>query len=98
MEVNTAAAYGGIRGQKPESRAPGNLAIESASGAIYPEDYNEAGSMWDHLERHNVDFYIGRSMDVYVTSLRNIFKNNNLTITIKNIPKEGLIMEYDEHR
>ena len=24
---------------------------------IYPEDYNEAGSMWDHLERHKVDFY-----------------------------------------
>jgi hypothetical protein len=28
-----------------------------AAGAIYPEDYNEAGSMWDHLERHGVEFF-----------------------------------------
>ena len=31
--------------------------MNGAAGAIYPEDYNEAGSMWDHLERHNVDFF-----------------------------------------
>ena len=31
--------------------------MNGSAGAIYPEDYNEAGSMWDHLERHGVDFY-----------------------------------------
>jgi hypothetical protein len=31
--------------------------MNGAAGAIYPEDYNEAGSMWDHLERHDVSFY-----------------------------------------
>jgi hypothetical protein len=28
-----------------------------SSGAIYPEDYNEAGSIWDHFQRHGVDFF-----------------------------------------
>jgi hypothetical protein len=31
--------------------------MNGSAGAIYPEDYNEAGSMWDHLERHGVDFF-----------------------------------------
>ena len=39
------------------SKEPGNLAFEVASGAIYPEDYNEAGSIWEHMERNNIDFW-----------------------------------------
>ena len=31
--------------------------MNGAAGAIYPEDYSEAGSMWDHLERHQIDFF-----------------------------------------
>ncbi|MEZ5147576.1 MAG: hypothetical protein R2759_10990 [Bacteroidales bacterium] len=31
--------------------------MNGAAGAVFPEDYNEAGSMWDHLERNDVDFY-----------------------------------------
>ena len=45
---------------------------------------------------HRTDFYTGRSMDVYITNLRNLFKKFKLTITIKNIPKEGLILEYHD--
>lgn len=56
-ETSTAASYGGNRNFKEDSKAPGVFAMNGAAGAIYPEDYNEAGSMWDHLERHNVDFY-----------------------------------------
>ena len=56
-ETCTAASYGGNRSFKFDSKAPGVFAMNGAAGAIYPEDYNEAGSMWDHLERHNVDFY-----------------------------------------
>lgn len=56
-ETCTAASYGGNRTFKFDSKAPGVFAMNGAAGAIYPEDYNEAGSMWDHLERHNVDFY-----------------------------------------
>lgn len=57
VETCTAASYGGNRNFKEGSKSPGIYAMNGAAGAIYPEDYNEAGSMWDHLERHEVDFY-----------------------------------------
>jgi YVTN family beta-propeller protein len=57
VETTTAASYGGNRRFREDSRAPGVYAMNGAAGAIYPEDYNEAGSMWDHLGRHGVDFY-----------------------------------------
>ncbi|HEC41401.1 MAG TPA: hypothetical protein ENI20_01055 [Bacteroides sp.] len=56
-ETSTAASYGNNRNYRENSNAPGVFAMNGAAGAIYPEDYNEAGSMWDHLERHKVDFY-----------------------------------------
>lgn len=56
-ETATAASYGGNRNFKEDSKAPGVFAMNGAAGAIYPEDYNEAGSMWDHLERHKTAFY-----------------------------------------
>jgi YVTN family beta-propeller protein len=56
-ETSTSASYGGNRSFREDSNAPGVFAMNGAAGAIYPEDYNEAGSMWDHLERHEVDFY-----------------------------------------
>jgi len=56
-ETSTSASYGGNRSFREDSKAPGVFAMNGAAGAIYPEDYNEAGSMWDHLERHQVDFY-----------------------------------------
>ncbi len=57
-ESVVAATYGDNRGTRKfkfESRAPGNYAMEGY--VIHPEDYNEAGSMWDHLERHQLDFF-----------------------------------------
>lgn len=56
-ETETAASYGGKHSQKDSSLAPGNLGIYGAAGSIYPEDYNEAGSLWDHLERNKIDFF-----------------------------------------
>lgn len=57
VETTTPASYGGNREYDPDSRAPGMLAMNGAAGAVYPEDYNEAGSMWDHFERHGIDFF-----------------------------------------
>jgi DNA-binding beta-propeller fold protein YncE len=57
VEVTTPASYGGNRAYTSSSKAPGSLAMNNSAGAIYPEDYNEAGSMWEHLERHAIDFY-----------------------------------------
>lgn len=56
VETNVPAAYGGNRGMRRNSNAPGNLAMVGASGAIHPEDYNEAGSLWDHLGRNQIPF------------------------------------------
>lgn len=39
------------------------------------------------------DYFAGRSMDVYITYLRNTFKDFNISLTIKNIPGMGLMLE-----
>ena len=57
VETHVAASYGGKRGMRSDSKAPGNWALVGSSGAIYPEDYNEAGSLWDHLGRNDIPFY-----------------------------------------
>ena len=56
-ETSSVASYGGNRNFKEDSKAPGVFAMNGSAGAIYPEDYNEAGSMWDHLSRNGVEFY-----------------------------------------
>ncbi|MBA4409436.1 MAG: hypothetical protein C0397_08440 [Odoribacter sp.] len=57
VESTVAASYGGNRSYNEKSKAPGSLAMNGSAGAIYPEDYNEAGSMWEHLERNKVEFF-----------------------------------------
>ena len=57
VETNVPAAYGANRSMKLDSKAPGALAMVGAAGAIHPEDYNEAGSLWEHMERNNIDFW-----------------------------------------
>ncbi len=57
VETGTAAAYGGKRNLVDTSKAAGNLALYGSAGSIYPEDYNEGGSMWEHLERNKKTFF-----------------------------------------
>jgi len=57
VETTVPASYGGNRYYKASSKAPGSLAMNGSAGAIYPEDYNEAGSMWEHLERNKIEFF-----------------------------------------
>ncbi|MFK7921447.1 MAG: alkaline phosphatase family protein [Bacteroidia bacterium] len=57
VEAHVPAAYGGNRSFRWDSKAPGNFALEGASGAIYPEEYNEAGSIWEHMGRNGVPFW-----------------------------------------
>ncbi|MDH5605053.1 MAG: hypothetical protein OEY51_13980, partial [Cyclobacteriaceae bacterium] len=56
-ETTTAANYGGNRNFSLHLKAPGRFAFNGSAGAIFPEDYNEAGSMWEHMERNEVSFY-----------------------------------------
>ncbi|HBC79422.1 MAG TPA: phosphoesterase [Bacteroidales bacterium] len=39
------------------SPAPGRKYVAGSSGAVYPEDYNEAGGMWEHLSRNDIRFF-----------------------------------------
>ena len=57
VETNVPAGYGGTRDVKSGSKEPGKYGWTGSAGAIFPEDYNEAGSMWEHLERNGVSFY-----------------------------------------
>jgi DNA-binding beta-propeller fold protein YncE len=57
LETHTSAAYGDKRGLRENSDAPGRFGMTGASGAIYPEDYNQHGSIWDHLYRNKKEFY-----------------------------------------
>jgi YVTN family beta-propeller protein len=57
VESTAPASYGGNRHFKYNSDAPGIYGMTGSAGAIFPEDYNEAGSMWEHLERHGIDFF-----------------------------------------
>jgi YVTN family beta-propeller protein len=41
---------------KAKTGAPGRRASFGSNGSIAPEDYPEAGSMWEHLARHDVSF------------------------------------------
>ncbi len=57
METTVSAGYGGHRDHKTGSKAKGQYAWTGGAGAIFPEDYNEAGSLWDHLERNKLSFF-----------------------------------------
>jgi len=57
VETNVPPSYGGGRDMKFYSTPPGELAFVGASAAIYPEDYNEAGSIWDHFARNKFDYF-----------------------------------------
>jgi hypothetical protein len=57
METHHPAAYGGQRNFNAISNAPGKFGMTGSAGAIFPESYNEAGSMWDHLFRNGKEFY-----------------------------------------
>jgi YVTN family beta-propeller protein len=54
FEASWPAAYGGQFDWEPDSKAPGRLEIGSTSP--WPEDYLEAGSLWEHLARHHIRF------------------------------------------
>ena len=56
-ESTTSAGYGGNRNMKSGVKLPGSLSLTSGTSAIYPEDYNEAGSIWDHFERNKIRYF-----------------------------------------
>jgi hypothetical protein len=62
---------------------------------ILASNYGEVVKKEVILEKvwRKTDYFAGRSMDVYITYLRNTLKSNNIKLTIKNISGIGLILE-----
>lgn len=54
LETAWPAGYGGQFDFKPDNQAPGRLEIGSTSP--WPEDYLEAGSLWEHLACYHISF------------------------------------------
>lgn len=44
-------------GEDAKGEGPGNFAFIGASGAVYPEDYNEGGAIWEHFDRNGIRFF-----------------------------------------
>lgn len=57
VESTVPANYGGNRNYKKAKGTKGAFGFDGSSGSLYPEDYNETGSLWEHLDRHNISFY-----------------------------------------
>lgn len=65
---------------------PGEAAFTGASGAIYPEDYNEAGSIWEHFDRGGVRFRnFGLGFELIPAIEEQEFKHTGIRLNL-NIP------------
>ena len=80
IETEVPIQYGGGKSQLVDSNAPGNLGINSSCSQI-PEDYNEAGSMWEHLDRNDISFFnfgIGTMFSPSITENPDRTKEKNI--------------------
>lgn len=98
VETSVSAAYGGKRRMQRDSKAPGNLALVGSSGAIYPEDYNEHGSIWDHFDRHGISFFnFG-----FGTELAGSLSDSTMKYTgvkyLVNFPVPGPLFDYSSRK
>ena len=58
VETSWAASYGGQRNFRYNTdTAPGRLGFTESNFALAPEDYPEAGSIWEHFYRNKIEFY-----------------------------------------
>jgi len=93
VETNVASSYGHGRKMKLHSSAPGVLAFTDASGTPIPEDYTEAGTIWDHFNRNGVDFFnFGLGFDFAPNIERQQFKYTGLRFVI-NYPMPAPLFE-----
>ncbi|MEZ4699437.1 MAG: alkaline phosphatase family protein [Rhodothermales bacterium] len=92
-ETTVAASYGGGRRLRVNSTAPGMLSFVGSSGVIYPEDYNEAGSIWDHFDRFGIDFFnFGLGFEFAGASEEQAYKYTGVRLPI-NYPMPGPLFE-----
>jgi len=88
-ETGVAASYGGGRRLRLPPEAPGVLGFVGSSASVYPEDYNEAGSLWDHLERGGVEFFnFGLGLEFAGGTELEQYRDTGIRLTV-NYPMPG---------
>jgi YVTN family beta-propeller protein len=96
-ETSVTASYGGMRDMNMRSTSPGMGAFVGSSGAIYPEDYNEAGSLWDHLHRNGREFFnFGFGTELAPSYEKGEFKRMGVRYLF-NHPLPGPLFERSSH-
>lgn len=71
------------------STAPGRRYVNGSSATMLPEDYNEAGALWEHLARHQVSFFnfgFGMEMPASIEEAIHKYTGNQLTVSFP-LPK-----------
>ena len=65
------------------SSAPGRRYVNGTSATVLPEDYNEAGALWEHLARNHVSFYnFGFGTEMPASLERQMFKETGIRMTV----------------
>ena len=80
-------------GESAGGDGPGNHSFIGSSGAIYPEDYNEAGSIWEHFERNGIRFWnYGLGFEFKPQDEEREYKYTGIRLTI-NYPMPKVLFE-----
>jgi DNA-binding beta-propeller fold protein YncE len=65
------------------SRAPGRRYVAGSSATVLPEDYNEAGALWEHLARHHVAFFnLGFGTEMPASLEERMFKETGIRMSV----------------
>jgi YVTN family beta-propeller protein len=65
------------------SSAPGRRYVNGTSATVLPEDYNEAGALWEHLARNRVSFYnFGFGTEMPGSLEQQMFKETGIRMSV----------------
>lgn len=65
------------------SSAPGRRYVNGTSATVLPEDYNEAGALWEHLARNHVSFYnFGFGTEMPASLEQQMFKETGIRMSV----------------
>ncbi|HOG27813.1 MAG TPA: alkaline phosphatase family protein [Vicinamibacterales bacterium] len=65
------------------SPAPGRRYVSGSSAVVNPEDYNEAGALWEHLDRHGVPFFnFGFGTEMPASIAQQAFKETGIRMAV----------------
>jgi YVTN family beta-propeller protein len=65
------------------SAAPGRRYVAGTAATVLPEDYNEAGALWEHLTRHGVSFYnFGFGTEMPASLEQQMFKETGIRMSV----------------